>query len=815
MAAATGSRRHGAAGDELDLDVPPGTAVFDDETGELLADLVAVGQIAMIARGGRGGLGNTHFKTSTHQAPKHAQKGEPGEERWLRLELRLIADIGLVGLPNAGKSTLLAALTAATPKIADYPFTTLEPNLGVMDLAGRTTRRRRAPADDRRRAGADRGRQSSGAGLGHAFLRHVERTRILVHVVDGSGRDPEWDHDVIRDELEAHDPALLEKPILVVFNKLDRPAAVEAWPAFRDGPRGRRPGRRRDLGGRRRRDSTRSATGSPTLLPAADELGAPPEPAGVVVHRIEAMGDGFSVERARGRRLPRPRQADRADRRPDELRGRGIGRAVPARPRPARDRRRAAPGRRSRRATWSGSARPSSSGRRSPGRTGDGAAGGAARGPRRARSGSSAGRSTRSTSAISPSPGRPATSSGSSGSCRAGRPCRRTSRPADQPGRRPARDGRGRRSPASRGSRSSRIELDRPGRRTPSTRSRPLARSRARAGREPDLTVILSAESFAGLPTWHEPERLLDLARIAVAPRAGHPAPDPAVDRRRACPAAPTAIDRPRRPATSTSRRPTIRRRAAAGEPLDGPRPAGASRSYIDAHRLYRQPEPQEDRPLVTEPRPSPDAATRPAPPSTARADGLPSRRAAGRRRAAAERPPLDIARRIVELAEDKKAADIVLLDLTGLTTLADAFVICSGGSERQLDAIADGVDRGHAGREGPADRPRGDRVVALGPASTSASVVVHVFTPPERDYYSLEKHWAEAQDGPPRPVAARTRVSEPSTGRAAVPSGHVGRRARTAASWQVVDRRSARPRGSQSADVPPLASDAPAAVAA
>ena len=302
----TRARRHGRAGDDLTLEVPPGTAIYDDETGALLADLVAGGQSAMVARGGRGGLGNTHFKTPTHQAPKHAQKGEPGAEAALRLELRLIADIGLVGLPNAGKSTLLAAVTAAQPRIADYPFTTLEPNLGVMDL-GEDDERRPTIADV---PGLIEG-ASAGAGLGHAFLRHVERTRILVHVVDGSSRDPEWDYDVIREELRAHDPALLAKPMLVAFNKLDLRASQESWPGFQraratdgidavaisahqgDGIAGFR---------------TRIAD----LLPTAEELAEPPEPAGVVVHRIEAMTDGFRIEhdadgvlRVHGRRIER------------------------------------------------------------------------------------------------------------------------------------------------------------------------------------------------------------------------------------------------------------------------------------------------------------------------------------------------------------------------------------------------------------------------------------------------------------------------------------------------------------------------------
>ena len=300
-----GSRRHGKAGIDLYLDVPPGTGVLDADSGELIADLVAVGQEVMVARGGRGGLGNTHFKTAIHQAPRHAQKGEPGDEHTVRLELRLIADIGLVGLPNAGKSTLLAALTAARPKIAPYPFTTLEPNLGVMDL-GLDDGRRPTIADV---PGLIEG-ASAGAGLGHAFLRHVERTRVLLHVVDGAARDPGWDHDVIRDELRAHDPGLLEKPILVVFNKLDLAIAREAWPAFERAMA--------DAGIRAVAisadsgegiDALRTAVGS--MLPDAGELAEPPEAAGVVIHRLEAAGDTFTVERedeafrVRGKRVER------------------------------------------------------------------------------------------------------------------------------------------------------------------------------------------------------------------------------------------------------------------------------------------------------------------------------------------------------------------------------------------------------------------------------------------------------------------------------------------------------------------------------
>ncbi|HLX34014.1 MAG TPA: GTPase ObgE [Candidatus Limnocylindrales bacterium] len=302
-----GNKRHGKNGVDLVLTVPPGTGAFDvAEGGGLVADLVSPGQEAVVARGGRGGLGNSHFATSTHQAPRHAQKGEPGEEREIALELRLIADVGLVGLPNAGKSTLLAALTAATPKIADYPFTTLEPNLGVMELDGVGGIERVTVADV---PGLIEG-ASSGAGLGHAFLRHVERTRVLVHVVDGSARDPEANYEIIRSELEAHDPELLDKPTLVAFNKLDLPAAAEAWPAFRRARnRGHRPVVAIAAAGGEGIDAFREALVE--LLPSAAELAAPLEAAGVVVHRIEPDGaprvgrDADGTWRVRGPRIER------------------------------------------------------------------------------------------------------------------------------------------------------------------------------------------------------------------------------------------------------------------------------------------------------------------------------------------------------------------------------------------------------------------------------------------------------------------------------------------------------------------------------
>ena len=208
----------GASADDLVIPVPAGTIVYNAETGDLIGDLTDLGQQLLVAKGGRGGRGNVHFMNSRNQAPRTAERGEPGEEIGLRLELRLIADVGLVGVPNAGKSSMLAAATNAKPKIADYPFTTLEPNLGVVELDIDHTL---VLADI---PGLIEGAHM-GVGLGDAFLRHVQRTRILIHVLDGMSEDPLLDFNQINAELALFDETLGEKPQIVVLNKVDLPDA--------------------------------------------------------------------------------------------------------------------------------------------------------------------------------------------------------------------------------------------------------------------------------------------------------------------------------------------------------------------------------------------------------------------------------------------------------------------------------------------------------------------------------------------------------------------------------------------------------------
>jgi len=218
-----GSNRTGHSGDDLVLDVPVGTMVIDEATGETIADFAAAGQRVLIAQGGRGGRGNQHFAKPWHRAPREAEEGRPGEERRLRLELKLLADVGLVGFPNAGKSTLISAISAARPKIADYPFTTLEPHLGVVSAdapPGREQGRTFVVAD---LPGLIEGAHQ-GAGLGVRFLRHIERTRLLAHLIDTSDacdRDPQSSYEIICGELHAFNEALAAKPMIVVATKLD------------------------------------------------------------------------------------------------------------------------------------------------------------------------------------------------------------------------------------------------------------------------------------------------------------------------------------------------------------------------------------------------------------------------------------------------------------------------------------------------------------------------------------------------------------------------------------------------------------------
>jgi GTP-binding protein len=214
------NQKSGKGGEDLVIFVPPGTAIFDADTQELLGDLTQPGQRLTICKGGRGGRGNQHFATSRNQVPRMAEKGEPYEERRLKLELKLIADLGLIGLPNAGKSTLLSALTNARPKIAPYPFTTLEPNLGVAQIDDETTV---VLADI---PGLIEG-AAEGAGLGHDFLRHIQRTRVLIHLVDGFSEDPVADFSQLNSELALFDPNLAKKPQIVALNKIDQPEVQE------------------------------------------------------------------------------------------------------------------------------------------------------------------------------------------------------------------------------------------------------------------------------------------------------------------------------------------------------------------------------------------------------------------------------------------------------------------------------------------------------------------------------------------------------------------------------------------------------------
>jgi GTP-binding protein len=219
--------QQGRTGEDQVIPVPPGTMVYDADTDEFLADLVENGQRVLLARGGRGGRGNSAFATPTNQAPRMAEHGEPGEERWLRIELKLIADVGVIGMPNAGKSTLLSVVSAARPKIASYPFTTLQPNLGVVLVDGYHSF---VMADV---PGLIEG-ASEGVGLGHQFLRHVERTRLLIHLLDGAATDPLADHEIINRELAQFSERLAAKPQVVVLNKMDLPDAQSWWPLVQD-----------------------------------------------------------------------------------------------------------------------------------------------------------------------------------------------------------------------------------------------------------------------------------------------------------------------------------------------------------------------------------------------------------------------------------------------------------------------------------------------------------------------------------------------------------------------------------------------------
>jgi GTP-binding protein len=293
----TGRKAHGKSAPDVTIRVPPGTIVRTDD-GAWLGDLLEADARLVVARGGRGGRGNARFATPTNRAPTHFEKGTPGEERWIELELKLIADIGLVGAPNAGKSTLLAALTEARPEVGNYPFTTVTPNLGVIAL-DEDGERTAVIADV---PGLIEG-ASEGRGLGHQFLRHVERTRVIVGVIDGAADDPVGEWGAVADELRLHDPALLERPMPLVVTKLDLPDVRERWPSLqRDLPEALAVSAHDGTGLDDLRDR---------LTTALDEAAArePATEEEMLVHRFDPLASGWEVVaegedlRVRGRRV--------------------------------------------------------------------------------------------------------------------------------------------------------------------------------------------------------------------------------------------------------------------------------------------------------------------------------------------------------------------------------------------------------------------------------------------------------------------------------------------------------------------------------
>ena len=280
------SNRTGKSADDLEIEVPPGTVVYDNQSGSVIGDLVEVGQRLVVCRGGRGGRGNARFATARNQAPRIGERGEPGEERELRLELKLIADVGIVGVPNAGKSTFLSVVTNAKPKIANYPFTTLHPNLGVASLD-----------EDNSLVLADIPGLIEGAhmgvGLGHDFLRHVQRTRVLIHLLDGLSDDPVADFAQFNSELALFDDALGEKAQVVALNKADLPSVLERWPDVEADLK--KHGVKPMLISAVSRENVRKL-----LYQAAELVAALPEPEPVVempVYRPETDPEEFSVKK--------------------------------------------------------------------------------------------------------------------------------------------------------------------------------------------------------------------------------------------------------------------------------------------------------------------------------------------------------------------------------------------------------------------------------------------------------------------------------------------------------------------------------------